>query len=270
MNPNWPGILSAFLALAAFFAVFRAAEALPRKNRFFFTAFAMVAALPAASFALHYAHLFPETSAYYQFRSLPGTEFLIVTLGIAGGLAATLLPRTLRWIALLGVTAFSFVPFLKPFLGPIPEDAWQNSWTEGVCLQSTPSTCGAASLATILHHLGVEATESQIAAEAHSYARGTEAWYLARVARSRGLEARFDLTSGFAPEDGLPAVVGVRLGTFGHFIAVLESRETGYLIGDPLQGRELLSLDELQSRYDFTGFHLRIKGEPQVSPPPAG
>ena len=31
-----------------------------------------------------------------------------------------------------------------------------------------------------------------------------------------------------------------------------------FIVGDPLQGRELLSLAELQQRYEFTGFHMRI------------
>ena len=32
-----------------------------------------------------------------------------------------------------------------------------------------------------------------------------------------------------------------------------------FIVGDPLKGRELLSLEELQQRYEFRGFHMRIK-----------
>ena len=102
-------------------------------------------------------------------------------------------------------------------------------------------------------------TESELAAEAHSYAGGTEAWYLARAARSRGFDVNFEFSPGFSPEDGLPAVVGVRLGYIGHFIAILGQEGDKFVIGDPLNGRELLSREELEQRYDFTAFHMQIK-----------
>lgn len=97
-----------------------------------------------------------------------------------------------------------------------------------------------------------------MAAEAHSCAGGTEAWYLARAAAARGFNARFDFQPGFAPDSGLPAVVGVRLGTIGHFIPVLGREGDGYVTGDPLRGREVLTLEQLHRRYEFTGFHLRV------------
>ena len=259
MNANWLGITSAVLSLAVFFLVYRESGRLTKRSRIFGTILAVLAALPAASFALYYTHLLPETSTYYQFRSVAGTELLLVFLGAAGGLVATFLPRNLLFLPLLGVAAFSVAPFLKPFLGPIPAGALQDSWKEGICLQSTPSTCGAASVATILRFLGGDATEPEIAAAAHSYAGGTEAWYLARAVRSRGFEAEFDLDSEFSPEGDLPAVVGVRLGSIGHFVPVLAQRGDRFLVGDPMIGKEWLSHDQLKQRYDFTGFHLRIR-----------
>jgi Peptidase C39 family len=99
----------------------------------------------------------------------------------------------------------------------------------------------------------------EIAKEAHSYVGGTEAWYLARAIRSRGFEVDFDFRSGFSPEQGLPAVVGVSFGVTGHFIAVLGREGDRYIIGDPLSGREVLTLEELEKRYNFTGFHMRVK-----------
>jgi hypothetical protein len=95
--------------------------------------------------------------------------------------------------------------------------------------------------------------------EAHSYSGGTEAWYLARAARARGFDARFEFGSGFSPERGLPAVIGVRLGSIGHFIAILDQEGDRFIVGDPLIGQELLSREEMEQRYDFTGFHMRIK-----------
>jgi hypothetical protein len=259
MNPNWLGVLSAILAIAAFLAAYRAAEEKPFKSRVLLVILALIAALPGASFAAYYAHVLPEASWYYQFRSITGTELLIVLIGVAGGSVATLLPRVLLILPLLGVAAFSIAPIIKPFIGPIPSGTLRDQWDGEICLQSTPSTCGAASTASILKRFGVEATESDLAAEAHSYSGGTEAWYLARAARSRGFDVDFAFSPGFSPEDGLPAVVGVRLGSIGHFIPILGREGERFIIGDPLRGRELLSPEELQQRYDFTGFHMRIK-----------
>lgn len=54
-------------------------------------------------------------------------------------------------------------------------------------------------------------------------------------------------------------MVGVRIGALGHFIAILGIEDNLFIVGDPLRGRELLSSEELQQRYVFTGFHMRIK-----------
>jgi hypothetical protein len=231
----------------------------PIKKLILLSVLALVAAIPGASFAAYYAHIFPEPSWYYNFRSIAGTELLIVFLGVAGGLVATLLPLFLLVLPLLGVAAFSIAPIIKPFIGPISAGTLQDNWDGEVCLQSTPSTCGAASTATILKQLGGDVTEAKLAEEAHSYTGGTEAWYLARAVRSRGFEADFVFTPGFTPEDGLPAVVGVLLGSVGHFIPILGQEGDRFIVGDPLRGRELLSRDELNQRYVFTGFHMRIK-----------
>ena len=268
MNPNWLGITSAILAFVAFHWVHRWAKKVPVRKWIVFALVSLVAAIPGASFAIHYAHVLPEAAWYYQFRSIEGTELLMVFLGVAGGWIAALLPRKLLVLPLSAVAAFSLAPVIKPFIGPIADGTLRNEWDGGVCLQSCPSTCGAASTATILRQLGVNVTEAELAAEAHSYAGGTEAWYLARAARSRGCDVGFIFTPGFTPEDGLPAVVGVRLGSVGHFIPVLGREGDRFVIGDPLRGRESLSRDELIRRYDFTGFHMRIerRGEPGGRP----
>lgn len=259
MNPNWTGVISAILAIAAFLVAYRVSRGIPVRKRVVIALVAMVAALPGATFAIYYLHVLPETAWYYGFRSIAGTELCMLFVGVAGGLVATFLPRLLLVLPLFAVVAFSAAPILKPFMGPIPAGSMRNEWDGGICLQSTPSTCGAASTATILKHYGVDVTEADLAAEAHSYAGGTEAWYLARAARSRGFDVAFVFSEGFAPEVGLPAVVGVRLGSVGHFIPILGREGDRFIVGDPLRGRELLSRGEMDRRYEFTGFHMRIK-----------
>ena len=258
MNPNWLGVLSAALALAAFVAAWRCALAWPVKRKTIAAVIATAAAIPGASFAAFYTHAFGDPAWYYQFRSLPGTELLVVLIGVAGGFAAALLPRILFFVPLFGVAAFSAVPFAKPFIGPLETDDFTDNWSDGICMQSTPSTCGAASSATVLRHFGIIVTEARLAAEAHSYSGGTEAWYLARALRSRGLLVRFESGSGFPPDQCLPAVVGVRLGSVGHFMAIIGREGDRWIVGDPLRGRELLSRDELLERYEFTGFRMVI------------
>lgn len=259
MNPNWLSVLSTVLAYVAFLVIYQAALAKPFKARVSLAVLALLAAMPGASFAAYYARIVPESEWYYQFRSITGMELLVVFIGVAGGLVATFLPRFLLILPLIGVTAFTIVPLIKPFIGPIDSGALRDEWDGKICLQSTPSTCGAASTATILRHFGISASEAELAAEAHSYDGGTEAWYLARAARSRGLHVAFDIQPNFAPEGGLPAVVGVRLGSIGHFIPIIGREGERFIIGDPLRGRELLTLEELRKRYGFTGFHMRVK-----------
>ena len=261
MNPNWLSVLSAVLAYAAFLVNYQAAIAKPFKARVLLSSLALLAALPGASFAAYYARIVPESEWYYQFRSIAGTELLVVFIGVAGGLLATFLPRLLLILPLIGVTAFTIGPLIKPFIGPIDSGVMRDKWDGKICLQSTPSTCGAASTATILKHFGIDASEAELAAEAHSYDGGTEAWYMARAARSRGLDVAFDFHPDFAPEGGLPAVVGVRLGSIGHFIAIIGREGERFIVGDPLRGRELLTLEELRQRYGFTGFHMRLKSK---------
>ena len=258
MNPNWLGIISAILAFTAFAMTYRVATKEALKRRLLLTIPALLLAVPGASFAIYYAHIFPETVGYYQFRSLPGIELIMIFVGIAGGLVASLLHRLFLVIPLFGVAAFSIVPLLKPIFGPIPEGTLQDTWDGQVCLQSTPSTCGAASTATILTELGKATSESEIAAAAHSYIGGTEAWHLARAIRARGFKADFQFSNGFDSSIPFPAVAGVTIGSAGHFIPILSKDGDRYRIGDPLVGEETLTEKELLIRYRFTGFYMPI------------
>ncbi len=256
MNPNWLGLAAAALTLVTFLIVYRLTKHLPSSKRIPLALALFIIALPGASFAFYYTHLLPETAWYYTFRSIAGTEFLLLPLGAAAALLATFLPRPLLLLPLLGTATFAIVPFLKPLVAPIDLDTLRDRWDGPVCMQSTPSTCGAASSATIFRHLGIQITEREFARAAHSYSRGTEAWYLARAARAHGVDTHFHFADGFSPDSGLPAIVGVRLGGIGHFITILGEEGEKYIVADPLRGRELLDPAQLFDHYKFTGFHL--------------
>ena len=256
MSPNWLGTISAGVSLAAFFLCHRWAQGQPPSRRLRLALVALLLAIPGASFTGYYLHLVPEPAWYYEFRSWSGTEFLLCFVGIAGGFTATMLPKQLRLVPLVATAVLSLAPIMKPFIAPLRMDALRDEWSGVVCMQSTPSTCGAASAATSLRSLGISATEDQLARASHSYAGGTEAWYLARTLRQQGADARFRFATGFNAEVELPAIAGVRLGAIGHFIALLARNGDRFRVGDPLIGPEELSKDELLARYQFTGFYL--------------
>ncbi|HEX9048847.1 MAG TPA: cysteine peptidase family C39 domain-containing protein [Verrucomicrobiae bacterium] len=201
----------------------------------------------------------PEYEWYYTLRSWPGSELLVVFLGCAGGVAAALLPRILLSLPLFAMLVLAVVPHLKPLLVPLSEAELNDRWQGNACLQSTDSTCGPASVASILKHFGISTTEREIAHAAYSYQGGTEAWYLARYVRSRGLSPHFVFRSTFSPEEGQPTLVGVRLGRAGHFIAVLEVRDDQVTVVDPLAGEMHLSLAKFRQCYEFTGFHMIVQ-----------
>jgi Peptidase C39 family len=217
-----------------------------------------VLSIPAVLFATHYLHVFPEREWFYWLRSWAGTEFLVVFLGCEVGAAASLLPRWLLVLPLTGLIALAAVPYIKPIIGPIPDNVFQEHWRGDICLQSTSSTCGPASVCTILKQLGTSTTERAVSRAAFSYGGGTEAWYLARYVRSRGYHPRFDFRRTFSPVAGQPALIGVLLGGAGHFIAVLEIKDDQVRFADPLHGEERLPLQDFLRRYQFTGFHMIV------------
>jgi hypothetical protein len=256
---NVTGAAAVVLSVAAFVAVYRLLRSRPARVRLLWLCVFMLLSVPALWFAVYYLHILPEDAWFYTLRSWPGSEFLAVFLGCAGGAAATLLPRWLPGVPLLAVVGLVAAPYIKPLIRPLSDDIFRERSRGEACLQSTGSTCGPASITTILRHLGVSTTEHTVARAAYTDTGGTEAWYLARYVRSRGLSAHFDFRDTFSPEVGQPALVGVRLGNIGHFIAVLDCHDDQVTYADPLHGEEHVSLAEFQRRYDFTGFHMVIQ-----------
>lgn len=264
MNPNEVGVICAAGAIVAFFLSYILGRKIPAAKRGWLALLALVLALPGASFSAYYAHLVEVPEWYYEFRSWRGTEGLLVFIGVAGGLIAASLGAVFRILPLLGVVAFVSVPFVKPFLGPFPDGALRDLWSGEVCLQSTYSTCGAAAAASLLRKHGLAATEAEIAREAYSYQGGTEVWYLARAVRRRGLKATMHVREGLpdffhdTTRSFMPCIVGVKFGGTGHFIALLSRDGDEFHVGDPLRGSEMLDVDELRDRYQYSGFWMEV------------
>jgi hypothetical protein len=256
---NFLGLAAVICGVIAFAAAFTLLRSRRVALRWLFLGGFSVLAIPSLWFCAYYLHVFPEYEWFYLLRSWPGSEFLVVFLGGAGGALAALLPRVLLVLPLSALVFVGLVPYMKPLAGPMPAGAFSDRSQGDICLQSTPSTCGPASVTTILRKLGVSATEEETARAAFTYQGGTEAWYLARYIRSRGLAPQFAFRRTFSPSVGLPSVVGVRVGGLGHFIAVLHLRDGVVTFADPMRGEEHLPLAEFLRRYEFTGFHLVVQ-----------
>lgn len=258
MEMNLLGPVALVLGVAGFAASYHSFKSKSRTVRVAGCLFLGVLSIPAVLFAIYYLHVVPEKAWFYALRSWPGSEFLAIFVGGAGGAIATMLPRFLL-IVPLGVTIATItVPYLKMVMSPLDATGLRERWEGDACLQSTESTCGPASAASILRFLGDEASEREIAEAAFSTSRGTEAWYLARYFRARGFSPEFDFRQTFEPSVTLPAIVGVRLGGFGHFIAVLAMEDGLVTFVDPLSGQRKLTQDKFANAYSFTGFHLSV------------
>jgi len=72
------------------------------------------------------------------------------------------------------------------------------------------------------------------------------------------LLATFDFRETFIPSVALPAIVGVRVAGFGHFIAVLKIEDGMITFVDPLSGQQKVTLPEFMKAHEFTGFHLSV------------
>ena len=255
MFPNYQGLLAGTLSIVVgmWFRGWLANKSARQRVCWLLGCF--VLSMPSLLSSIYYLHVLPERAWFYEFRSWPGSEFSVLFLGAFFGCLATWLPARFHYYVWCTLFCISEVPYLKPFIAPLNAEELTSRRKGNAVMQSTLSTCGPASICNLLEQFGLPSDERDIAQAAHTYGGGTEAWYLARYVRSRGLSAKFLFGRGFHPEFGLPAMIGV---TPGHFIAVLkmEGDEVHYV--DPLQGARHQSLKHFVDRYSPTGFHLVI------------
>jgi len=221
--------------------------------------------IPALSFAIYYVHLFETPLWYYEFRSVNNIEILSGLCGLFAGFMETdkiykkRVQRTFFRKKYLRMSMLLIcLPFIKPVLTPggIFFDL-KNQWKEGVCLQSTPSTCGPCSLVTILKYYGVTVSEKEAARASYTSLTGTEIWYIARYAEKKGFSSEYMKKKSLA-EVPVPSIIGVKTKDYGHFVALLEVNEKAYVLGDPLYGRLVLTKKEFNKLYDFTGFAIHF------------
>ena len=261
----WPTIV---LGVIAFLAGSHLDEKLKvRSSRTAVVIVCVVCALPGVSFAAYYTKLLGEPIWLYRFRAVPGTELAAAGMGLLAGyihharLKHPILRRQLRAFTAPTLLAIAlFAPYVKPIIRPLRLDPAAERWENGVCLQSTASTCGPASAATILRTLGGHASEFELARDSYTYAGGTENWYLARAIRGRGHNVEFTKLQISSDEIPTQAVAGVKLDHgSGHFISVIGRNGETFTVADPLSGKFAATQGELRQQYRFTGFFLLIK-----------
>lgn len=220
-------------------------------------------AIPGVLMVIYYLHLFDNAVWFYKFRAMPFSELSTSGLGFMAGVFHSSDARDScfrRLSAPVALFVFLMIPFVKPIISCVDFSQFKNHWVGDVCLQTTPSTCGPASAASILKSFGQNVSEEELAKESFTYTGGTENWYLARALRRRG----FDVQIVSSPETREPipvrAIAGVTLRNgAGHFIAVLAETPTDYVFGDPLKGKVVIAKDVARNQYHFTGFFMVIQ-----------
>jgi hypothetical protein len=269
MNLNWmciPVFVVSLLLFAAGQRLYQRSSG--RRERLLLLGGAFVCALPGITFSLYYTHLFDKAMWFDTFCALPGSELSATGAGLfAGVLASTMTAAAPRWqvafrAPILAMLCLGLaVPYVKPLIAPIPEGLFTVHWRDGVCLQTTYATCGPACAATILKKFGIDESEQRLARECHSYRGGTEAWYLARALRRRGLGVQFLIRDSAIQDLPCPAIAGVKVNGMGHFITILEKTAVGYVIGDPIPtvGKREIRKERLQTAYQWVGFFMAIK-----------
>ncbi|TNE50409.1 MAG: hypothetical protein EP343_08060 [Deltaproteobacteria bacterium] len=240
---------------------------------------ALVCILPSLLFVSYYLHVF-DAPWYYTLRSLPGMDGLAVLSGFGMGvfvqrfahvLGMQLFPtgeNTTKvhfrffsglvtcFVAVLWIALVFYKPFLTLYRGPL-----QNRWNGGVCLQTSPITCGPCAAASILFDYGETVTEKRLAQQAFASRSGTLNWYLARAICSYGYRVTFAAPSTLADVQA-PAIIGVKLGHAGHFLVFFgKNKSTGkWIIGEPLNvGKTEISDAEFHQRYTFDHFAMTVK-----------
>lgn len=125
---------------------------------------------------------------------------------------------------------------------------------DGVCLQTTDYTCGAAAAAELLGHLGVQTDERDMAERCWTNAlTGTDAFCVARGLRQMlagsGREVRLSAPSFTElAARSEPGMATIKWSFFvDHWVVVREVGERGVVIGDPLRGKVVLSREEFEA-----------------------
>lgn len=127
-------------------------------------------------------------------------------------------------------------------LGPLPITSWKARRDQAIVKQGFDYSCGAATLATILHLYGNQATELQLLQAMNIQDWMTSFEEMAGVLPSLGFKAQ-GLAVSFEQLAQLqvPVIAYLRLEGKTHFTILLGASEDFVWLGDPSWGNRLLS-----------------------------
>ena len=206
------------------------------------------------------------------------TEFaltaLIGTMLLTTPLSRLPLRRDRMAVAVLMILVVGQVaawPFLAPAFNRAELSALKTRFdSDGICLQNTDYTCGAAAAVTGLRRLGLTAQEGDIAMLCHtSSALGTPPDVLCEQLQRRysgdGLVCRYRPFSSVAELSQAGCTLALTRFAFllDHYVTVLEVGDRTITVGDPLTGKQTLTHEEFARKWRFVGVVLtrRMQGE---------
>jgi predicted double-glycine peptidase len=141
---------------------------------------------------------------------------------------------------------------------PMPMKDFGRKMQDGVCLQSSGYTCGAASLVTMLDRMRIEATEGEMAMLTGTIpGRGVtdfQATYglqkkLQSIGRSETVEV-IECADRDPSRVQPPFLAGIKYSFwFDHMVCVLEMHDDLVVMGDPLQGKRMMPLETFRDQW---------------------
>jgi hypothetical protein len=168
------------------------------------------------------------------------------------------------------VVTFSLIPFLQPALAEKELLSIETRVdSKGICRQNTGYTCGPAAAVTALRRLEIQADEGDIAVHAFSNSRwgtDTDSLCLAldELHGAQGLTCKyrtFASIDDLKNTDGIPIVLIKFAYLVDHYVAVLDVTDEEVVLGDPLDGRRVLTHDEFQKIWRGYGIVLQRHGK---------
>ena len=137
--------------------------------------------------------------------------------------------------------------------------AYKGQMVDGVCHQTAPETCGAASLVTLLNTMGIQSSEGEMARLSmtaprkgltpHQAAYGLKR-KLAQQGRMEHVDVRVPALKELYDMPG-PFLAGIRFSSLeNHMICVLETARGALIVGDPISfGRKNWSWEYFKKKW---------------------
>ena len=229
---------------------------------FLLVAIAMAGQFP--QFLYRWPALYPLVAGRIRFVLL----VFAVGLGLSTPLAQLIRPaeRLLTCVIMaLYISALTVLPFVGP---AAVQDQLAGLTTQvdadGVCRQTQPFTCGAASAVTGLRQLGFSADEGQLALAARtSPIIGASAWTLYLTIeeqyKPQGLICSFGMFDSLdgVPKDAILLAVMRSTALNDHCVAVLEFSDKDVLVADPAEGLIRIPTAQFINDWRHCGIILR-------------